>query len=151
MSDEEKWLEFRYQYIETGWFDYDRRKTIEAMRKLSMRVPEDVLDGLPSLTVFAPSVALLGHVLPHGTGDSIFVYLSPWLERKAQAEVDFTVAHEFAHIALEHYKPGATALAPGAVVQKHDDAPSEQAADGLAEKWGFARPKVRGRKRGTTR
>jgi hypothetical protein len=145
MSNEEKWLEFRYQHIETGWFDYDRRKTIEAMRKLSERVPED---DLPPLTVFAPSAALLGHVLPCGSGDSIFVYLSPQLESKSQAEVDFTVAHEFAHIALGHYKPSATTHPHGMVVKEHGNAPSEQAADGLAEAWGFARPKVRGRKRG---
>ena len=83
MTNDERWLEFRYQYIETGWFDYDRCKTIEAMRKLSKCVPEEVLDNLPSLTVFAPSAALLGHALPCGTGDSIFVYLSPRLESKS--------------------------------------------------------------------
>jgi hypothetical protein len=83
MTNDERWLEFRYQYIEMGWFDYDRCKTIEAMRKLSKCVPEEVLDNLPSLTVFAPSAALLGHALPCGTGDSIFVYLSPRLESKS--------------------------------------------------------------------
>ena len=44
VSNEERWFDFHYQYIETGWFDYDRHKTIEAMRKLSERLPEDVLD-----------------------------------------------------------------------------------------------------------
>jgi hypothetical protein len=33
--EDDRWFDFRYQYIETGWFDYDRAKTIEAMRKLS--------------------------------------------------------------------------------------------------------------------
>jgi hypothetical protein len=143
MSNDQRWLDFRYRYVETGWFDYDRYKTIEAMRKLSERIPEDVLDSLPPLTVFAPSRALLGRVLPYGTGDSIFIYLSPRLESKSPAEVDFTVAHEFAHVALGHYKPGASKHPCGAVVQKHGDAPSEQDSNRLAESWGFARPEAR--------
>ena len=73
-----RWVDFRYQYVETGWFDYDRHKTIEAMRRLAERIPEDVVDNLPPL-VLAPSAALLGHVLPHGTGNSLFLYLSPRL------------------------------------------------------------------------
>jgi hypothetical protein len=137
MSNDEQWESFRYNYIETGWFDYDRYKTIAAMRKLSERIPEDVLDNLPPLTVFAPSAVLLGHVLPHGTGDSLFVYLSPRLESKSQTEVDFTVAHEFAHVVLGHYMPGATNHPPGVVVQGHGDVPSEKDADRLAESWGF--------------
>lgn len=147
MSSDECWLDFRYQFIETGWFDYDRRKTIEAMRKLSERVPVDVLDNLPSLTVFAPSAAKLGEVFPRGAGDSIFVYLSPRLERKSQAEVDFTVAHEFAHVVL---RDAGSTIPPGMVVRNHGDAPSEKAADRLAESWGFAHPKTRrvSRKRG---
>jgi hypothetical protein len=96
MSNDERWLDFRYQYIETGWFDYDRCKTIEAMWKLSQRIPHDVLNDLPPLTVFAPSSALLGHVVPVGTGNCVFLYLAPKLEGKSQREVDFTVAHEFA-------------------------------------------------------
>lgn len=143
--NEEKCFDFRYQYIETGRFDYDRNKTIEAMRKLSQRIPDDVLDNLPPLTVFAPSTALLGHVMPSGTGVCLFLYLAPSLERKSQSEVDFTVAHEFAHVVLEHYKPGATTIPPDAVVQRHEHAPSERDADGLAESWGFARPKARRR------
>jgi hypothetical protein len=143
MSGSERWLEFRYQYIETGWFDYDRHKTIAAMQRLSERVPSDVLDSLPPLTVFAPSRALLGHVLPCGTGDSIFVYLAPRLEMKSQREVDFTVAHEFAHIVLRHYKPCATTHTPDVAVRSHADAPSEQDADGLAVSWGFDKPTAR--------
>lgn len=146
MSSDARWLDFRYQYIETGWFDYDRRKTIAAMRKISERVPDDVLDNLPPLTVFAPSAAPLGRVLPCGPGDSIFVYLSPRLESKSQTEVDFTVAHEFAHIILGHNKPGATTLPSDAVAQSHESTPSEQEADRLAESWGFAHPKARPRR-----
>ncbi len=143
MNKDEKWFNFRYQHIETGWFDYDRHKTIEGMRNLSERVPDVVQDNLPARIVFAPSAARLGHVLPCGTGDSIFVYLSPHLESKSQAEVDFTVAHEFAHVVLGHYKPGATTYPSSLTFEKHEDALSEQDADKLAESWGFAHPKTR--------
>jgi hypothetical protein len=73
MSNDERWLYFRYQYIETGWFDYDRYKTIEAMQKLSERLPEDVLYSLPPLVVFAPSAAKLGEVKPFGLGDRLLL------------------------------------------------------------------------------
>jgi hypothetical protein len=148
---EERWFDFRYQYIETGRFDYDRHKTIEAMRKLAERIPDDVLDGLDNrtpLVVFAPSAAKLGELKPFGLGDRMFLYLSPRLEKLPQREVDFTVAHEFAHVALGHYKPGATAHPAGAVIERHEDAPTEQDADRLAESWGFPRPKRAKRKRG---
>jgi hypothetical protein len=45
----ERWFDFCYQYIEMGWFDYDRHKTIEAMRMLAKIIPDDVLDNLPPL------------------------------------------------------------------------------------------------------
>ncbi|HWR14164.1 MAG TPA: hypothetical protein VN577_05020 [Terriglobales bacterium] len=147
VSDEERWWTFRYEYIETGWFDYDRYKTIQAMQKLCYRVPDDVLDDLPNLTVFAPSTAILGHVMPSGAGNCVFLYLAPSLERKSQAEVDFTVAHEFAHVVLGHYKPGATTLPAECMVSYHGDAPSERAADSLAESWGFPRPRLKAKDR----
>ncbi len=135
--NDERWFNFHCQYIETGWFDYDRHKTIEAMRKLSERIPEEVLDNLPPLVVFAPSKAKLGEMKPYGLGDRLLLYLAPQLESKPQKEVDFTVAHEFAHVVLGHYKLGATAHPSGVTVRRHGDAPSEQEADKLAESWGF--------------
>ena len=112
MSNDERWFDFRYQYIETGWFDYDRPKTIAAIEKLSKRLPEDVQDNLPPLVVFAPSAAKLGEFKPFRLGDRLLLYLSPRLEAKPQSEVDFTVAHEFAHILLGHHQPGATTVPP---------------------------------------
>jgi IrrE N-terminal-like domain len=126
---------------------YDRDKTIETMQKLSERLPEDVLYSLPPLVVFAPSAAKLGEVKPFGLGERLLLYLSPRLEAKPQSEVDFTVAHEFAHVSLGHQQPGATRVPPDTVVQSHEDVPSEQDADRLAESWGFALPKVGRRQR----
>lgn len=84
---------------------------------------------------------------PFGLGDRLLLYLSPRLEAKPQNEVDFTVAHEFAHVSLGHQQPGATRVPPDTVVQSHEDVPSEQDADRLAESWGFALPKVGRRQR----
>src|ERR1700687_4067174 len=80
--------------------------------------------------------------------DHVFVYLSPFLEKKSQREVNYTVAHEFAHVALGHYKPGAMGHPAGAVIERHEDAPTEQDADRLTESWGFPCPKPAKRKRG---
>jgi hypothetical protein len=147
MSNDERWFDFRYQYIETGWFDYDRYKTIEAMQKLSKRLPDDVRDSLPPLVVFAPSAAKLGEVKPFGLGDRLLLYLSPRLEAKPQSEVDFTVAHEFAHVSLGHHRPDGTTVPSDAIVHSHEDVPSEQETDRLAESWGFALPKIGRRQR----
>jgi hypothetical protein len=69
--------------------------------------------------------------------------LSPRLEAKPKSEVDFTVAHEFAHVALGHQQRGSTAVPPDAVVQSHEDVPSGHDADRLAESWGFCAPQSR--------
>lgn len=45
-------------------------RRVKQMRKLCELVPNEVLDNLPPLTVFAPSSALLGHVLTFGTGEA---------------------------------------------------------------------------------
>lgn len=111
------------------------------MQKLSERLPEDVLYSLPPLVVFAPSATKLGEVKPFGLGDRLLLYLSPRLEAKPQSEVDFTVAHEFAHISPGHHQAGATAVPPDAVVQNYEDVPSEQDTDRLAESWVLRSPK----------
>ena len=56
-------------------------------------------------------------------------------------KVDFTVAHESAHIVLGHYTLGATAHPAVLPPHSHEEAPSEQQADSLAESWGFKKPK----------
>jgi hypothetical protein len=145
MNDDERWIDFRYQYIETGWFDYDRSQTIEAMQKLAELIPDDVLESLPPLVVFAPSAAKLGEVKPFGLGDRLLIYLSPRLEALAQEEVDFTVAHEFAHVALGHYKSVVGTIPHDAVWEKHEDAPTERDTDHLIESWGVARPEASAR------
>jgi hypothetical protein len=138
-TSSEKWSFFAYEYIQTGWFDYDREKTITAMRKLAEQIPQEVLDDLPPFVVFAPSASKLGELKPFSLAGRMFLYLAPSLEKKPQRDVDFTVAHEFAHIVLGHYKPGASAVIPGEA-RKHEDVPSEKDADQMVESWGFLNP-----------
>jgi predicted metal-dependent peptidase len=99
-----------------------------------------VLENLPPMTLFAPSTIKFGEVKPFGLGggNGLFLYLSPQLEKKSQKEVDFTVAHEFAHIALGHYKPEHRQSGKW---HSHEDAPDEHDADRLVESWGFRLPK----------
>jgi uncharacterized protein YjaZ len=101
------WEDFRYTYVETGWFNPHRQKTLEAMHRFYEKVSQSDLDKLEehSVIVFAPSPAYLGQVMPGPVAFDavVFVYLAPGLEKKNQAEVDFTVAHEFAHVLLGHF------------------------------------------------
>jgi len=134
------WEEFLYTYVETGWFDFeDRPKSMKAMRRVWERLPADVLRDLPSTTIFAPSPWKFGEALPSfgssPNDDSAFIYLSPALEAQRQAQVDFTVAHELAHVVLGHRRPdnGDISLTPeqSAKIKHHYEAPAEIKADAL--------------------
>jgi len=145
------WEEFLYQYIETGWFDFeDRPKTMKAMRRVWESVPAEVWDEMPSLIVFAPCPWKFGEVLPfggHPAEEAAFIYLSPALESQRQARVDFTVAHEFAHVVLGHHRPDSKDVllttAQSAKITEHHEAPAEIKADALTESWGFTVPDER--------
>ncbi len=127
----ELWEDFQYQFLETGWFDHDDRvKTVEAMRKLSERMPVAVYDALPILLVVAPSQHVLGQVYPEPLC-GVVVYLSPQLESMVQEEVDFTVAHEFAHVHLGHR------------AMLENPPTLEDDADNLVQAWGFTVPERR--------
>ncbi|SRR6266566_1749881 len=125
--------EMAYQFFDTGWFDpNDRPKTALAMQHLIERVPDDVFDTLDVL-VFAPGPHLYGQVYPgilpsKSEQPKTFIYLAPSLEEQSQQDVDFTVAHEFAHVYLNHEQ---AARNPSAI---------EDDADALVETWGFIIP-----------
>ncbi len=129
------WEDFQYRFLETGWFDDDRVKTVEATRRLSERMPGIVYDALPALLVMAPSQHVLGQIYPelHLTRhrEGVIVYLSPELESKAQEEVDFTVAHEFAHVHLGHRS------------LRENPPTLEDDADSLVQAWGYSLPERR--------
>jgi hypothetical protein len=66
-------------------------------------MPKDVYDELPSLLILAPAPWRHGSVIPVPQGVlKLVIYFAPDLEKESQAQNDYTVAHEFAHAALEH-------------------------------------------------
>jgi hypothetical protein len=130
---EQRWQEFAYAHIDSGWFDCDRTRTLHAMRTLCERMPKEAKDELPSgIIVFAPSGNVCGEARPLYTPEGPerhdhFIYLAPCLERRPQDSVDATVAHEFAHVLLGH----------GEVVDPDDPLRQEREADLLIQKWGY--------------
>jgi hypothetical protein len=77
------------------------------------------------------------------SGEDAFIYLAPSLERESQAQVDFTVAHEFAHALLRHHLPGNDSLSKEELKAAYLNWNSEKAADKLALEWGFTLPAYR--------
>lgn len=70
----------------------------------------------------------------------VVVYLAPTLELDSQRVVDYTIAHELAHVFLGHHRLDNTALQLQLSVPQYEDRPVEIAADALALKWGFQKP-----------
>jgi hypothetical protein len=148
-AEKQDWKQFSYSYIESHWFDEDRTKTLSAMRTLWERMPQDGIDKLPHrLIIFAPSAEKLGEVFPWVSGnepgegseqESAFIYLSPFLERKGQAEVDSIVAHEFAHVVLGCYRIDYDlhTIPSNTQIERQADIPGERQADALISRWGF--------------
>jgi hypothetical protein len=132
-DDSVDWESFGIQYMEDGYSDWeDRIKTAEAMKRLCERVPSEVFEHHYDVTFFAPAPWKNGQVYPRGFGGSnAVIYLSPTLEGLPQEEVDFIVAHEFAHANLGHdnYFGNIDSI--------------EDEADALAAKWGFVVPERR--------
>ena len=104
-------------------------KRCRALELLYRTIP-DVLDQTPPTAIFAPDTDT-GGLYTDAPFAEVMVYLSPDLEHESQGQVNFTVAHEFAHVVLKHsplcWNPE----------QGQSD---EQKADDLAKEWGFVRP-----------
>jgi Zn-dependent peptidase ImmA (M78 family) len=93
-------------------------KILKALKKVAPHVPEKLGRRV---FIFTPETNTLGSVFKH---DDYVLYLRPTLFRSSQREIDFTVAHEFAHLVLGHLR-----RLPGRQVEKE--------ANALARKWGF--------------
>ena len=103
-------------------------KRCQALTLLYRTIP-DVLDKTPRTAIFAPDASGLYTDAPFA---EVMVYLSPELELESQEQVNFTVAHEFAHVVLKH-----SLLCWNPERSKRN----EQTTDRLAKEWGFERPK----------
>ena len=135
--------------LRSGWLDVDEfahdgqskrfKAILKVWKKVSNRfVDENPFDTMPTVTFFAPPLNDGGRVMqtpPMG----IVVYLAPTLEFNSQRDVDHTVAHELAHIALGHHLSDNVQMKEQA--EKHEERPAEKAADELAATWGFPRRK----------
>jgi len=118
-------------------------KRYDAVERFLRKMDWEILGQLSPITIWAPALTIAGEVLSQGTllSEGALVYLSPCLEFESQRFVDHTVAHEFAHIFLEHHVPGNKDVALAKPELEHDSRPHEIAADNLAAEWGFQRPR----------
>ena len=85
--------------------------------------------NLPSFVLYAPSEAEAGSVSNRSL-NGIFCYLAPQTEFDSQADVDFTLGHEFGHIELKHY-----------LLPAEQRGLVEIEADQKAAEWGFPKRK----------
>jgi len=137
--------QFVDQYTDWRWVNPEGRpKVVKAFQKLCLLLPDKVWLDAPSIRFFAPDSWHHGMCtqIPTSDPETAFIYLAPSLERAPQAEVDFTVAHEFAHAVLGHHRDN-QALTPKEVKEGYLSFNHEKAADRLAKKWGFTIPEYR--------
>ena len=142
---------FLDSFIDCTYCDLDvRPKTAKALIKLAERIPDNIVTDLPRIVVFAPNPDDYGSCIPlmpsNSSGEDAFIYLAPSLERQSQTEVDFTVAHEFAHAALRHHEPeNLMTFSIDEAKKGYLEWNSEVASDQLVAEWGYKIPKRRNR------
>jgi hypothetical protein len=99
-------------------------------------------ESFPPMIIFAPDYETMGETLGRTFPSKlVLVYLSPMLEFEPKWDVDFTVAHEFAHVLLDGGKLRLWTAEEMALPYRLRR--EEVAADTKALEWGF-----RQRKRG---
>jgi len=98
-----------------------------------------------NVALFAIDPNFRGHVLEPRSFSGPIIYLSPQLFslEENENEIRATIAHEFAHVALNHMDPEESAHAQ--LAKSHEEivneaTSDEDAADRLAESWGFKLP-----------
>lgn len=142
---------FLDSFTDSMYCDLDARpKTAKALIRLSERIPDSIVNDLPRIVVFAPNPDDYGSCIPlipsDSTSDDAFIYFAPSLERQSQTDVDFTVAHEFAHAALRHHEPeNLMTFSMDEAKKGYLEWTSEVAADQLVTEWGYKIPKRRKR------
>jgi hypothetical protein len=128
-------------FVSRKWADLDERpKLAQAIGLLCERMPQDVYDELPSLLILAPAAWKHGQVIPvpHGVL-KLVIYFAPDLEKESQEQNDYTVAHEFAHAALNHHEWQVQDHGCQEYLAQHQ----EIAAVKLVKQWGYQIPAYR--------
>jgi hypothetical protein len=86
--------------------------------------------NIPTTALLCPSEATAGEVYSRPFGDKIVLFLSPRLEFDSEEAATFTLAHEYAHLSLNHFSVAA-------IYER------ELAANRQAVEWGFPAPRRR--------
>ncbi len=127
-------------FVQPELFDrHARPKTVQALVTLCDRVPEEVFVSMPTFSILAPDAKVDGAV--YRPVPEIVIYFSPSLEDESQEKVDFTVAHEFAHIYLRHHEEDESMITWIPYLEQ----PTEVEADELVRQWGYTVPEDRRR------
>jgi hypothetical protein len=133
--------------VRDGWLANDiwQATRFTAVENIFRIVDQEILNSLPAMIIFTPSLDQSSRIYDQQLKGRSLIYLAPTLEFDAQGDVDFTFAHEIAHIFLGHHVPSnaEAVLSPPEV--EYSECPMETSADALAESWGFWR-----RRRGKT-
>ena len=119
-----KWRDLKKRVERAALKDYKSRRVIKALKKVAPHIPDE---AAADLFISIPGKNELGCVFNHW-GNIMVIHVHSTIGQP-QSEVDFTVAHEFAHIVLGH---APNRVPPGKRVEK--------AANKLARKWGFDSP-----------
>jgi len=142
------WGAFCYKFG-VHCFDEGQVKTLIALKRAAEQIPDEILCNMPPLRIFTPVRSDCGVTLMVEATGQVFspaqpltlMYISPLMEMYAHGEIEFTIAHEFAHVALKHMWSLNAAREMGTFKDAtYGDAPSEIEADKLAESWGFTKP-----------
>jgi hypothetical protein len=93
-------------------------------------------ESFPPMIIFAPAFDTMGLTIGRTVPPNlVLVYLSPMLELEPQWDIDFTVAHEFAHVLLDGGK--LRLWTAEEMASPYKSRREEVAADALALEWGF--------------
>jgi hypothetical protein len=122
------WKKFQKRYLK--WFNVESRaKTYAALKRVVPKLPEAAIPD--NLIVFAPGLhaGVTFSTVGDEVGKDYIIYLAPTLELESSEEIDFVIAHEFAHIVRNK-------------TQKRfpTEKEEEEATDQLAESWGIKNP-----------
>jgi hypothetical protein len=143
MDAQSWWDEVVWGSLTGAWMSHETHR-YRAISRVYERLKEKgfSFESFPPMVIFAPDFETAGLTLGRTVPPNlVLVYLSPMLELEPQWDIDFTVAHEFAHVLLDGGKLRLWTAEEMALPYRSRK--EEVAADVLALEWGF-----RQRKRG---
>ena len=137
-EDEDNDREYFISKVTDGAVSYLDSPYLPHVRAVLKSVPVADLKTLAKseAALFAIDPHFIGRVLNGRFFEGPIIYLSPALLSSEESEIRAVVAHEFAHVVLDH-RENAESKEKTAYEWGRSD---EEAADRLAESWGFKPP-----------